>query len=364
MTADEVEHRFPCAECGADMRYNPDQGQLVCDHCGATQAMAPILTREQARQEFSYDDALANRIPPDEIVETRFTQCNNCGAQIEFLGDNHATECPFCAAPVVTGTGTHRHLKPRGLLPFLLPEKAARAAVTRWLGRLWFAPNGLQEYARKGRKMQGIYVPYWTYDSSTHSEYSGERGVHYYVTRTRTVNGKSETYQERRTRWYPASGQVARDFDDVLVLASRSLPKRYTDNLMPWDLTALEPYAPAWLAGFQAEGYAVALDEGFVEAKQIMDQTIRQDVRADIGGDVQRIHRLDTDHDRVTFKHILLPIWLAAYKYRGRSFRFVVNARTGRVQGERPYSVWKITFAVIVGLIVAAGLAYLFSQNQ
>jgi hypothetical protein len=64
-----------------------------------------------------------------------------------------------------------------------------------------------------------------------------------------------------------------------------------------------------------------------------------------------------------TFKHILLPVWLAAYKYRGKSYRFVVNGRTGRVQGERPYSAIKIAFAVIAGLIIAAGVGFLYAQN-
>ena len=142
------------------------------------------------------------------------------------------------------------------------------------------------------------------------------------------------------------------------------MPKKYTDNLEPWDLSALEPYRPEFLAGFRAEGYQVQLAEGFTEARHYMDRMIERDVKFDIGGDRQRIHNIDTDISAITFKHVLLPVWLAAYKYRGKSYRFVVNGRTGRVQGERPWSVWKITFAVVLGLIVAAGLGYLWAQSQ
>jgi hypothetical protein len=265
---------------------------------------------------------------------------------------------------VVTDTGTHRHIKPKGLLPFALDEEAARDAMTDWLGGLWFAPNGLQAYARKGRKLTGIYVPYWTYDADTKSAYRGERGTIYYETRTVTRNGKTETVRVQKIRWSPKSGRVARFFDDVLVLASRSLPKRFTDALEPWDLSALEPYRPEFLAGFRAEGYQVDLDEGFAEARAIMDRQIERDVKFDIGGDRQRIHRIDIDVSAVTFKHILLPVWMAAYKYRGKSYRFVVNGSTGRVQGERPWSAWKIAFAVILGLIVAAGIGYAIAMNQ
>ena len=61
----------------------------------------------------------------------------------------------------------------------------------------------------------------------------------------------------------------------------------------------------------------------------------------------------------LTFKHVLLPVWLAAYRYRGKSFRFVVNGRTGAVEGERPYSAVKIAIAVVIGLILAGIIAYL-----
>ena len=95
-----------------------------------------------------------------------------------------------------------------------------------------------------------------------------------------------------------------------------------------------------------------------------MDRVIARDVRFDIGGDQQRIHDIATDISDVTFKHILLPVWLAAYRYRGKSYRFVVNGRSGRVQGERPWSAIKLAVAVVAGLLVAAGIGYLAATGQ
>jgi predicted RNA-binding Zn-ribbon protein involved in translation (DUF1610 family) len=296
------------------------------------------------------------------MEETRVLHCTSCGATVEFDAATHASECPFCASPIVTDTGTSRHIKPRALLPFRLSEREARAAMTAWLGRLWFAPNGLQDYARKGRQMQGIYVPFWTFDADTRSSYTGQRGTVYYETEQVrvTVDGKPQmqTRQVQKVRWTPVSGRVARFFDDVLVLASTALPKRYTDALAPWDLAALEPYAPEFLAGFRAEAYGVGLEEGFVEARQVMDRTIERDVKFDIGGDRQQIGRIDTTISDVTFKHVLLPVWLAAYKYRGQTYRFVVNGQSGAVQGERPWSAWKIAVAVVLGLMLALAVGY------
>lgn len=359
-----AEHRFPCDTCGSDLRFDPGDHQLVCDHCGNVEPIEGDSPWKGAIKELDFRRGVDQQLSDEEIEETRVTTCPNCGAQTEFDADIHAAECPFCATPVVTDTGTHRHIKPRGLLPFDLDEGSARRALTDWLGSLWFAPNGLTDYARKGRKMNGIYVPYWTFDADTASRYKGQRGTHYYETRTVTRDGKRKQVRVRKTRWRAVSGHVARFFDDVLVLASKSLPKKYTDGLEPWDLSALEPYKPEYLAGLRAEGYQVELVDGFDEARAYMDRMIRRDVKYDIGGDDQRVGNVDTDISDVTFKHILLPVWLAAYKYRGETYRFVVNGRTGRVQGARPYSAWKISFAVLIGLILALIAGFVIANSQ
>lgn len=360
-------HRYPCGQCGADLRFQPGQTRLVCDHCGHEEVIQPRGTGRAARAlgEIDLRRGLAEDLPGDTVEDVRSTTCPNCGSVVEFQGASHAAECPFCATPVVVDTGSHRRIKPQALVPFALTEREAREALTKWLGSLWFAPNGLLEYTRKGRAMNGIYVPFWTFDADSQSRYTGQRGEHYYETRTVsvTVNGKTEQRQEqvRKTRWYPASGRVARQFDDLLVMASTSLPERLGNDLTPWDLTGLEPYSPDYLAGFQAEGYTVALADGHKAARDRMARIIEGDVRRDIGGDEQRIDQIDSRFDDETFKHILLPVWTAAYKYSGKSFRFVVNGQTGEVQGERPYSWWKIGFAVL-GVAVVIGAAMFLSD--
>jgi hypothetical protein len=211
--------------------------------------------------------------------------------------------------------------------------------------------------------MNGIYVPYWTYDAETRTAYTGQRGIVHYETRRVPVmvNGRRQmtVQQVAKVRWSPVRGRVARAFDDVLVLGSASLPKRFTDALAPWDLSALSTYEPRYLAGFRAEGYSIPVEDAYGEAKEIMNTVIAQDIRRDIGGDQQRIGKVDTDVGRLTFKHVLLPVWMAAYRYRGKTFRFVINGRTGAVEGERPYSTVKIALAVIAGLLIAAAIAFL-----
>lgn len=360
-----TQNHWPCAQCGADLRYAPGQTELTCNFCGYKQQIAPTTAKSKARAlgELDLAKGFAEDLPAAASEEVRSTSCPNCGAVVEFQGATHASQCPFCATPVVVDTGSHRHIKPQALVPFVVSETESRTALVKWLGSLWFAPSSLLEYTRKGRAMAGIYVPFWTFDADTASRYTGQRGEHYYETRTVnvTVNGKSEQRQEQvqKTRWYAASGNVQRRFDDTLVMASTSLPARLGNNLTPWDLAALEPYRPDYLAGFQAEGYTVMLADGHANGRAQMKAVIENDVRRDIGGDTQRIDSVNTQFDDETFKHILLPVWMAAYKYGGKSYRFLVNGQTGEVQGERPYSWWKIGFAVIAVVVIVVGAIYL-----
>ncbi|ETD86601.1 hypothetical protein [Rhodobacter capsulatus] len=369
VSRDKTEHHTPCEACGADLRFAPGQEKLVCDHCGHDQAIPRALGRGRSGlAELPLAAGLAARLPAAAMQESRTLTCSNCAALIEITGANHAVQCPFCATPVVVDTGLTRQIKPQGLVPFALTEAQAHAALGKWLSGLWFAPSGLTQYARKGRRMTGVYAPFWTFDAETRSHYSGARGDAYYETEQVRVevNGKMETrsQQVRHVRWTPVAGRVARDFDDVVIYASRSLPPAYMAALQPWDLSALTPYHPDYLAGFEAEGYTVDLSDGHGQARTEMARVIDMDVRRDIGGDEQRVASIDTDFSAETFKHILLPIWTAAYRYRDRSYRFVVNAQTGQVRGDRPWSAWKIAFAVaLAALALGLGL-WLYNIQQ
>ena len=159
------------------------------------------------------------------------------------------------------------------------------------------------------------------------------------------------------------SGHVSNQFDDVLVMASRTLPRKHLDRLEPWDLPALVPYGDEYLSGFVAESYQLGLADGFEVAKGIMEGTIRRTVEQDIGGDHQRIGSMNTEYDDVTFKHLLLPVWISAYRFQEKPYRFLVNARTGEVQGERPYSWVKIALLVI-SLIAVILIIILLTQRR
>jgi DNA-directed RNA polymerase subunit RPC12/RpoP len=290
--------------------------------------------------------------------QTHVIRCTSCAAQFDLDTHMHAGQCPYCSTPVVTSTGYAKTIRPKALLPFAIDSNEARKAYKKWMSGLWFAPSALKKYAKEEQTLNGVYIPYWTYDSGTITAYKGLRGDTYYVSQSYTavVNGRHvrRTRQVPKIRWTRVSGRTQRHFDDVLVGASRSLPRKIMDWLQPWDLENLIPYTEAYLSGFSSEIYQVELDEGFNRAKQIMEATIRNDAARSIGGDHQQVQSLRTEHSNTTFKHVLLPLWSAGFKFRGKTYRFVVNGRNGKLRGERPWSLIKITLAVLAVALIAA----------
>ena len=304
-----------------------------------------------------------------DMEERTVVKCTSCGAETTLDPLITADDCAFCGEAIVSEAASSQKIKPRALLPFAVTQEQAFSLFSKWVKSRWFAPNALKQYARSDlSRLNGMYVPYWTYDCYTTTFYTGQRGEDYWQTQhyTTRVNGKSvsRTRRVRKTRWYSASGTVFVRFNDILVLASESLPRKYAEKLEPWDLENLKPHDEQYLAGFRAESYQIDLKEGFCQAQQIMVDPIHSTIRDHIGGDRQRIHSTDTQYDDITFKHLLLPVWISAYRFGERLFRFLVNARTGEVQGERPYSWVKITLAAIAGLIIIGAIIVAFVKYQ
>jgi DNA-directed RNA polymerase subunit RPC12/RpoP len=355
----ETGNFIKCKDCGANLKYLPGTPYLNCEYCGAKNEIESGQKTEIVENDFEkFLDENANKVDKQEISTVK---CTNCAASTTLPPNVTSSNCPYCDTPlVIKDASVSTIIKPSYILPFKIDRKKSTELFVSWAGSLWFAPNKLKEYAsHSAEKLNGIYMPYWTYDTNTESDYSGMRGVYYYVTvSSKDSEGKTVTRQERRTSWTPASGHVRNDFDDVLVVSSKSLPEKLANELEPWDLPELVAYNDKFLSGFITESYQVDLKEGFEKAKVRMDDKIRSSVRSDIGGDEQQITSLNTEYNNITFKHILLPVWLSSYRYKDKVYRFLVNARTGEVQGERPYSAAKIAALVIFILGVIGTIIY------
>ena len=348
---------FPCSGCGGQLEFSPGTDSLKCPFCGVLNTIDDgegLVDEQDLLAAFAELEGRADA----EAADTLTIKCTNCGGEAA-LGENITSgTCPFCGTPQVATRGSRRLIRPQALLPFAVEAGKARELFRTWLAGLWMAPSDLKKVAALNEGLQGWYKPFWTYDSVVTTDYSGQRGDDYYVPVTRMVmvGGKmtARTIMQRRTRWSNVSGRVRNTFDDLLVSASESMPPKHANLISTWNTRDLVVYQDEYIAGFHTESYTVPLREGLERAKVQMLAAVKRTIRFDIGGDQQRIGVMTPHYASLTYKHILVPIWIAAYRYSGTSYRFLINGRTGEVAGDRPYSAAKITGAIIGGLVVAA----------
>jgi ribosomal protein S27E len=364
MSPEKKADRFPCPGCSADMQFDPVTGAMKCPFCGKTQTLAPATTpgRPAGIASHLLDEFLAKQ--GDSHLSTLSSQalevsCAACGSAVTFQPPEVAGSCPFCGdALVAQPKAADPLVAPDAVLPASITKDKAQTEIRAWLQTRWFAPNALKRLARQ-EAISGVYLPFWDYDADTTTQYSGQRGEQYYETESYTdADGNTQTRQVMRTAWYPASGVVSRRFENVLVPASRSVSESKLSALEPWGLDTLRPYEPAFLAGFKAQRYQLDLGPGFEKAGDAMRPEIEHNVRRDIGGDEQSIDSMNTDYFNAMFRHLLLPVWIGAYRFQNEVYQVAVNACTGEVQGERPYSAVKIAMLVlfIIALIALAAL--------
>lgn len=342
-----------CNRCGHALVYDPASVAVKCPECGQ---VAPIPPADEPVQERDPNQFLQEKLPAATPAET-FT-CPGCGVQIVPEMDPIAGVCPFCGQRAEGPAGSPAAtIQADSVLPFSVSREEADAVFRDWIGNLWFAPGKLKAWVHQhGPVLRGVYVPAWTFEVESITDYTGERGEDYWTTETDSVyrNGKrtTTTRSVRHTRWEDASGRVKYDFNDLLVMGVRSEFQTWLDALEPWDLENLEPMDPRYVAGFARQGCDVDIDEAFETAQELMDPRIRDAVERDIGGDRQSIDSTNTQYGKIRFRHLLLPVWISTWRYRDDPYTFIVNGRTGELHGDRPWSVWKI-LATVLGLLGA-----------
>lgn len=358
----EESDSYPCPGCGAEMHYNPADKNMKCEFCGTTDEIN--FEENPNIKEYSMDKA-QEEADTDWGKKLRVLHCESCGAETNIEAEAKAVACPFCGSShIIKENEKSTRIKPESLIPFTIDKKKAREGFKEWLKGKWLAPNSLKREA-KSDKLQGVYIPYWTYDSNTSSNYVAKRGTYYYVTKTVT-NDKGETSTERvrKTRWTTVTGNLSKYYDDIMVPGSKNHLGGLLDRADNYNLNSLVKYSPKFLSGFMAERYNMDLKEGWKEGKKIMDSMIKEDIRRKVGGDEFRLVNKDTIFGDVVYKHFLVPVWISNYSYKGKNYQYVVNGQNGRLEGHYPKSPVKIALLVLLGALIAGGIYYYSKYNS
>ncbi len=345
---------FPCPGCGSQMEFDPDTQTLQCIHCGGH---GEIPTRVAEAPEYLYNPQTDSYTAPNwESAGHHVVRCQGCGAETVVPAAVMTAQCPFCGCNyVVDANAVDMGILPETMMPFRLSKKTAIEKFRHWVKKRFWAPGKFKKSSLKPEAMTGIYLPFWTYDADVVTHYTGQGGRDRRETRTRRVNGKTETYTVTVTDWYPISGNDQLAFDDAAVCATKQVNLSLLQKLGAFSMKTLAWYNPAFLAGFQAKRYDVGVGEGFASARSGMEDSMESHIRSSLGYDHYRYMQYQHQFYNVKFKHILLPVWMSSYKYKEKIYQFMINGETGKVAGKSPVSPLKVLGAVLLcAAIVAA----------
>ena len=336
-----------CPACGADMIYDAESGKLLCEHCGTQKEI-----ESKTSEELDFERLLTDKGGWDE---SHVFRCENCGAQ-EVLDKNEiAKQCPFCGATNIVETSELPDIRPNAVVPFRVALKDAATAVKTWIRKRLFAPQKFRKSA-KPEKMKGVYMPSFSFDSQTHSYYTAVLGKHYYV--TRRVNGK--TVQEQRTRYFTVSGNYEMFFDDVLIQASGTIDQKSLNKLQPFQTNDSREYTKEYLSGYTATQNTKSGLECWEEAKGVIGNRLQSAILSQYVYDVVSSFRISTQYSGITFKYILLPVYVGHCKWHTKIYNFFVNGLNGKVTGKAPISPLKVFITVLIAAGVIVGLYFLF----
>ena len=275
--------------------------------------------------------------------------------------------CPFCGSNYVvefTPQQTGRQA-PEFVIGFAVTPDQALQRFRQWLGRnSWFRPRDLRAAEVEG-KLRGVYIPFWSFSMLAESRWSAAIGEHWTETETYTTqeNGKTvtKTRQVTRTEWWDLSGGHHEYYSGYLISGSRGLAQRDADRIAPFHLAALKRYAPDYLAGWLCEEYSVERQAAEQASRRAFEEMERQNVVDFLPGDTYNDLQTNTEFSRIGSDLILLPIYLLSYRYRDKLYRFLLNGQTGKADGDKPVSAWRVGLTIGISVLLAAALYFLLA---
>jgi DNA-directed RNA polymerase subunit RPC12/RpoP len=348
--APKVEQRtFKCPRCGATTTYSASEAALTCAYCGYTETPdAVVVGRRAAEAEFRVETL--ERTDRGWGQARREIHCESCGANLSLEPTDLATRCPFCGSNrIIAREETQASmLRPGFLIPFEIDRDSGARLLRDWLARGWMHPPELRDLGSSAG-LSGVYLPFWTFSARVDTNWQAEVG---HRRRRTTWDGKTKT----EIKWKWKSGRFDLDIEDMLLPGTSKVSSLLLDRLYPFDLSDLTLYAPAYLAGWRAQAYDISLRPAWDEARGTMRERAKEAAYEEINSNHVRNFGMTADLEKERWRYVLLPVYVAGYRFRGKAYQVLISGQTGAVAGQKPVSWWRVAAALALLLVPAVVL--------
>jgi predicted RNA-binding Zn-ribbon protein involved in translation (DUF1610 family) len=351
---------FKCPQCGAVTAYSAADGGLTCTHCGFYEApQKEVVGKDAAHYEFTKESLEPvtqtgvtpaaippSEVAPEELEDRKEMACQSCGALTSIPVDSLSHTCPFCGSnEVIQRQAPQDLLRPRFLIPFKIEASDCEIIARNWLGSSWMTPASLRNLANLAA-FHGVYLPFWTFHAINDADWKAEVGH----TKKERYYADGEWKERIVVIWLWESGHVQLNIDNLLVPGTARLSATILYKVKNFDLSALAPYEPKYLAGLQAQTYDIPLEHAWETGRAEMREQTRQACLSQASTSQVRNFSMNLDFSDESWRYVLLPIHLAAYKYDNQTYQVMVNGQTGEIAGQRPAD-WNKIWLVIATLL-------------
>ncbi len=299
-----------CTVCGALI----DEEDLFCANCG---------TEAPSREGEHVQDASS--------TATRSFLCQGCGASMSYDASAQTLRCPFCGSERLTKQPDGKTLAARRIVPFAVDRSQATGILRSWLGKGFWRPGDLA-VAAAVTKMTAVYVPYWIFRAETATFWTADT---------------SHTPAGARGDWYPLFGEHRGSYSGLLVGASGVLTPQETSSICPFDLAQAAPAADVDTENMIVEQFSVQRKYARPLARQSLESLEQQACQSQVPGNCRNL-KVNVRLEGMSSEPVPLPVWIVAYQYREKVYRFLINGQTGRATGRAPTSWKKVSVAVAI----------------
>lgn len=335
---------FKCPQCGATTQYDPSAAGVKCTHCGYEQASTAKVVGQRA-EESEFTMTTMQRELRGWGQERKELHCDSCGADISVVAKELSGTCPFCASNRVNvRTTSNEGLRPKFLIPFKIEPNLCGKIAKEWLGKGWMHPSDLSSSAGS-TKFVGVYMPFWTFDARIGAAWEAEVG---YERQESYYDSDDKTWRTRTViDWKWEKGSVTVPINDMLGVGTTKVSAIIIEKLYPFNLDELTTYDASFLAGWQAQSYDIPLPTAWDAAKSRMREEAKKSCYSDAGSSHVRSFSMKADFGEETWRYVLLPVFIAAYRFQNKTFQIMINGQTGTVAGQKPVAWWKVWLVVI-----------------
>jgi len=336
---------FKCPACGAKLKWSAGEQKMKCDYCDNVYDVATLEEFEREESEQSSEDYAWDPYSNTEQVSgLRTYVCQSCGGAITLDESTAAGSCPYCDSPVVLDNNVTGMLKPDLIIPFKKTKDEAQQAMKKFCkGKPLLPPTFISE--SRIEDVKGLYVPFWLYDCGAAGKMRFDA--------TKVKRWSTDEFDYTKTEHYMVIREGGAMFDDVPVNGSSKVEARYMEAIEPFDTAEGVPFQGGYLSGYLADKYDIDSSAAQPRANERIKAGMEELLRGTVVGYTDVIvqssqMRLDTGKIR----YAMLPVWILSTRYRGKVYKFAMNAQTGRFVGELPIS-WGKFWGIFAGITAA-----------